>query len=137
MKSMADCVFCKIVAGELPAKKIWEDEDFEAILDIFPKIPGQVLVISKRHVQSDIFKLKDEDVCKFFSAAKTTAAIMEKALGTARTSQRMEGLEVDHAHIKLYPVYSVEDYENKSNLPPKRITDELLNELFIKFQKGR
>lgn len=130
---MADCVFCRIVAGELPAYKVWEDEKFEAFLDIFPKIPGQVVLVSKEHLPSDIFTLSDEQIAEFFLAGKKAAEKMKQALGAERIAQRMEGLEVSHAHIKLYPAYSVEDYESKANLPPKRMPEEQLNEIFKKF----
>jgi len=52
---MDDCVFCKIAKGEIDSYKVYEDEDFLAILDAFPSMKGQVLVISKGHIVPSLF----------------------------------------------------------------------------------
>ena len=49
--SMQECIFCQIVAGKLPSYKVYEDEEFLAFLDIFPKSTGHTLVIPKKHVE--------------------------------------------------------------------------------------
>ena len=75
---MSDCVFCKIVAGEIPSVKIWEDENYLAILDAFPACKGQTLVLPKRHIHSDIFVLSDEDYASLLIAAKKLVALLKK-----------------------------------------------------------
>lgn len=57
---MSDCLFCKIVAGEIPSKKVYEDEDYLAFWDIAPKAPVHVLLIPKKHVQS-LYHLDDSN----------------------------------------------------------------------------
>ena len=100
---MVDCVFCKIVAGEIPAVKIWEDDNFMAILDVTPAVKGQTLVIPKKHIGSDIYEASSEDICGAMNVAKTVAKILEKGLEVERVITIIEGLEIDHLHVKLYP----------------------------------
>ena len=75
---MADCIFCKIIAGEIPGVKVWEDDDFIAILDILPACKGQTLVIPKRHMSSDIFILEDEKYTTLLLAAKKVVSLLKK-----------------------------------------------------------
>ena len=102
---MLDCIFCKIVAGEIPCVKIWEDENFLAILDVLPAIKGQTLVVSKHHMSSDIFVLWDEEYCGLLVAAKKVVAVLKKWLQVERVGMVVEWMEVDHAHVKLYPFW--------------------------------
>ncbi len=75
---MLDCIFCKIVAGEIPSVKVWEDEDFIAIFDIFPNCKGQTLVISKQHFDSDVFNIDDDHYVKYLLAVKKVVALLKK-----------------------------------------------------------
>ncbi|HEX9744839.1 MAG TPA: HIT family protein [bacterium] len=98
-----DCIFCKIVAREIPAFIIWEDEKHLAFLDIFPARKAQTVVIPKVHVPSSLFALPVDVYMDLFGAAKVTATLLEGALGAERTMIVGEGLEINHAHLKLYP----------------------------------
>ncbi|MCX6824733.1 MAG: HIT domain-containing protein [candidate division SR1 bacterium] len=102
-----DCVFCKIVAGEIPSVKIWEDDNFFAIFDIFPNCKGQTLVISKEHHDSDIFVLQDDYYAKYTLAVKKVISLLKQGLGVQRVGMVMEGLGVNHAHFKLYPMHGL------------------------------
>jgi len=133
---MNGCVFCEIVAGRARSYKVWEDSDFLAILDVFPKISGQVLLVAKKHLPSYVFGLTKKEQSAFFGAAAKVGRLMDKKLGTARTAMRMEGLEVEHAHLKLYPVYSREDYGRNVNNVPQRVKSEELEIIYKKFLKG-
>lgn len=75
---MSDCVFCKIVAGEIPSVKIWENDDFVALLDAFPACKGQTLVLPKRHYDSDIFLMNDSLYSSLLLATKDVVDIMKK-----------------------------------------------------------
>lgn len=132
---MDSCVFCKIVAGEFPAYVVWEDEQYLAILDIFPKIRGQVVVIPKQHKDSYVFRLNEDEAGDFFAAAMKVARHMDSVLKTERTAMRMEGLEVNHAHFKLYPVYSTDEYMALVNKAPSRMADEQLRVIYEQFRK--
>ena len=74
---MSDCIFCKIIAGEIPSVKIWENDEFVAILDAFPACRGQILVIPKRHYDSDIFLMDDDVYTLLMLATKEVSALMK------------------------------------------------------------
>ena len=105
---MTDCIFCKIVKEEIPSEKIWEDKEFIAILDVFPNVKGMTLVIPKKHFDSYVFNMDDKNYCKLMTATKKVAKLLDKALKVKRTALVMEGLGVNHAHIKLYPIYGLD-----------------------------
>ena len=100
-----NCIFCKIIAWEIPSIKIREDDDFVAILDAFPNRKGMTLVISKDHYDSDIFTLDDELLAKYMRATKKVIKLLKKWLQVDRIWAVVEWLDVHHAHIKLYPFY--------------------------------
>lgn len=102
-----DCIFCKITKGEVESIKIWENEKFIAILDVNPNVKGMTLVFTKDHYDSDAFYLPDEIYSEFMKAAKAVAKILEKGLSIARVSMIMEGMGINHVHIKLYPLHGV------------------------------
>jgi len=101
---MDGCVFCGIVSGKIPSHKIAEDQDFVAFLGIFPKYPGMTVIVSKEHKGSYLYKsLTDEELTSMHLFSKKVAGLLDKALNTERCMELMEGLEVDHAHLKLFP----------------------------------
>lgn len=104
-----DCVFCKIASGELDSAKIWEDDNFLAILDIMPNTKGMTLVLSKKHFDSYAFDMPNKDYLDIMLASKKVAKILEKALNVQRVALVMEGLGVNHVHIKLYPLYGLNE----------------------------
>ena len=117
---MEDCIFCKIVKGEIPSVKIWEDKDFIAILDVFPNTKGMTLLITKQHYDSYVFDMSDDIYNKFLLASKKVAKMLEKGLEVQRVAMVMEGMGVNHAHIKLYPLHGL-GKKFKEMLAPKRI----------------
>lgn len=106
---MTECIFCKIVKEEIPSYKIWEDEEHIAILDIFPNTAGMTLVLTKKHYDSYAFDMPDDAYSKLMIAAKKVGLLLDKKLGTKRTALVMEGMGVNHVHIKLYPLHGIED----------------------------
>ncbi|MCC5994381.1 MAG: HIT family protein [Candidatus Aenigmarchaeota archaeon] len=127
---MEDCIFCKIVEGKSPSYKILEDEEHLAFLDIYPIVKGQTLVITKKHFDSYQFNLPDDVYTKLFLFAKKVGKILEKALGAKRVFLVVEGMEVKHIHIKLYPVYKI-----NSNVSPK-IIDTLSKDIKENWYNG-
>ena len=71
-KKMAEeqCVFCKIIAGEIPSTAVYEDDDFKAILDVNPAARGHVIIVPKKHA-ANIFELEDEEAAKVFPVSYT------------------------------------------------------------------
>ena len=101
---MDDCIFCKIVKGEIPSAKIYEDKEFLVILDAFPYVEGQTLVIPKKHIAPYLFNTDDEFYSKIMLFSKKVARAIDKSLKPLKTGLIVEGLELDHVHIKLYPL---------------------------------
>lgn len=106
---MENCIFCKIASGEIPSVKIYEDKEHMAILDINPNMEGMTLVIPKKHLDSYAFDLDDSDYVNILIKAKKIAKILDKSLKVKRTAMVMEGLGVNHLHIKLYPLSGLTD----------------------------
>ena len=73
---MEECIFCKFVSGEKPCHKIWEDEKFIAILDMYPNTKGMTLVIPKNHFHSDAFLMPDNDYQELMLATKKVVEIL-------------------------------------------------------------
>ena len=94
-------VFSKIVAGEIPCYKIYEDDVCLAFLDINPEAKGHTLVIPKIEVDK-IYDLDDATYTHLFMLAKKLMKHMEEKLG-ARTIMKVIGVDVPHAHIHLIP----------------------------------
>ena len=94
-------VFTKIINGEIPCYKIYEDDKTLAFLDINPETPGHTLVIPKVEVDK-IYDLEDEDFHALMSTAKKLSRHMEQILG-ARTIWKVIGSDVPHAHVHLLP----------------------------------
>lgn len=106
---MDNCIFCKIIAGEIPSAVIFEDEEFKAILDRFPGNIGHVLVLPKKHY-SNIFDI-DEDVAgRLFRLATKIAKNMKEVLGfeamnVVQNNGSLAGQTVHHFHLHLIPRY--------------------------------
>ncbi len=126
-----DCIFCKIVKGEIPSFKIWEDEKFITILDIFPNTKGMTLVIPKAHYDSYAFDMDEAAYSEFMIAAKKVGKMMDEKLKTKRTAMVMEGMGVNHAHIKLYPMHGL--FEKFEPIVP---TDPQNNKVFFEKYDG-
>jgi histidine triad (HIT) family protein len=103
---MRECIFCKIIKGESPAHKIWEDENHVAFLGIFPNTEGMSIVIPKKHYSSYAFDADDNILCDLVKAAKKVAKLLDKKLDdVGRTAMVLEGFGVDHLHAKLFPMH--------------------------------
>lgn len=101
-----DCIFCKIVKGEIPTEKIYEDEHVVAFNDISPKSPTHVLVVPKRHVAS-LNEVKPDDMSmmpQIFSAIQTIAAkqgVTEDGYRVIVNTNKSAGQEVFHIHFHI------------------------------------
>ena len=110
---MDDCIFCKIVAGQIPCYKIYEDADFLAFLDIEPWVEGHTLVIPKKHYHW-VWDVPPAEVGKYFAVAAKIAKHYQKVFPTEFVMSFIYGYDVPHAHIQLFP-----DARGKINLYPK------------------
>jgi histidine triad (HIT) family protein len=97
---MTDCIFCKIARGEAPSYTIYEDEEFMAILDIFPATKGYTLVIPKEHYR---WVWDVENIGRYFEVCQKVANHMKKVLDTDSVYSMVLGEEVPHAHVRIFP----------------------------------
>ena len=98
---MEKSVFTKIIEGEIPCYKIYEDERTLAFLDIHPESIGHVLVIPKAQVDK-VYELPEEDYDALWKSVRKVAKRMEEVLGQ-RTLMKVIGTDVPHAHVHLMP----------------------------------
>ena len=108
---MENCIFCKILNGEIPSKKIYEDDQVIAILDINPIVDGHLLIIPKNH-RTDFTELTQEEVYHIHEVAnKLTTVLMDKldAVSMTLTVNYGEAQVVKHFHLHLLPNYNIKD----------------------------
>jgi histidine triad (HIT) family protein len=106
---MADSIFTKIIKGEIPSHKVYEDARTFAFLDIHPKTPGHVLVVPK--VQEDLlWQLSDDDYQAVMATSKKIARRIQEMLNPKRVGMMVEGVGVPHAHVHIFPFSSIEEY---------------------------
>ena len=97
---MYDCIFCKIVAGEIPSYKIYEDEKHLVLLDVYPKTSYQMLVIPKEHIQ---WVWDVPNLGEYYEVAGKVARHIREVDGGQPVRQMVYGFQVPHAHIQLRP----------------------------------
>ncbi|KSW12051.1 diadenosine tetraphosphate hydrolase [Pyrodictium occultum] len=102
-----DCVFCKIIRGELPSAKVYEDENVVAFLDIYPINPGHTLVVPKRHVER-LEQLSDEEAAALIRVVKKLAPRIVEAVGAqgynvVANNGRAAGQVIFHVHFHIVP----------------------------------
>jgi len=106
---MEDSIFSKIIIGEVPCHKVFEDKNTFAFMDIHPIQPGQVLVVSKRQV-GNFYELGDSEYQDLMRSVKLIAKRLAKIFADKkRVAMIIEGLDVDHVHVKLFPISTGEE----------------------------
>jgi histidine triad (HIT) family protein len=99
---MENCVFCKVVAGELPSTKVYEDDTVLAFLDIHPKGPGHTMLIPKQHYRW-FEEMPDDTSDQLFRTAKKIAKEMKQTTGADHVQLGIVGKDVPHVHMHLIP----------------------------------
>lgn len=97
-----DTIFTKIIKGEIPCHKVYEDDLTLAFMDIHPVQPGHVLVIPKKQIEF-VWDLPDEDYQAVMAVTKKVAKRLRQVLGTKYIGERIVGVDVPHAHVQLIP----------------------------------
>lgn len=115
MVTPQECIFCKIVRGEIPSKKVWEDDYNIAFLDINPASPGHVLVVPKKHF-AGIHEIDDLSMQKLGVAVKKVNGVIKEKLEIAGTNimlnnGRIAGQIVEHVHFHVIPRYPQDGIE--------------------------
>jgi len=101
-------IFSKIIAGEIPCHKIYEDENHLAFLDVMPLVRGHVLVVPKKEIDY-IFDLSEDELANMWKFALPIAKALKMAIPCKRIGTSVIGLEVPHTHIHLVPMNSAND----------------------------
>ncbi len=130
-----DCIFCKIIKKEIPAKIIYEDDKFLSFLDIEPNTEGHALVISKDHVEN-FSSLSSLAAAELIQAVHKIAPQLVKILGAdgynlAINNGRAAGQLVDHAHWHIIPRWTD---DNLIHWPHSQLAKEKLDLTFTKLE---
>lgn len=105
---MQETIFTKIVKGEIPSHKIYEDEYVFAFLDIHPKTPGHTLVIPKRQVEF-VWDMDEQEYNAAMDAVKRIALRLREEFGYTYVGELVFGMDVPHAHIHVYGFNKAEE----------------------------
>lgn len=105
-----DTIFTKIVKGQIPAHKIYEDELTLAFLDIHPVQSGHALVIPKKQIEF-IWDLPDADYQAVMATTQKVARRLREVLGVRYVGERIVGIDVPHAHVQLIPFNHVDEFK--------------------------
>jgi histidine triad (HIT) family protein len=108
-EGMADTIFTKIIKGEIPCHKIYEDEKTLAFLDIHPIQPGHTLVIPKKEVEF-LWDLPAEDYQAVMETTKKVAQRLREVSGKPFVGSQVVGIDVPHAHVHVFPFATGEEF---------------------------
>ena len=102
-----DCIFCKIIKGDIPSFTVYEDDTFKVILDRFPAAPGHALIIPKEHA-ADMFELPEETATKLYPLAQKLGAKIKEAMGAEgmnilQNNGEVASQSVHHFHLHMIP----------------------------------
>lgn len=123
-----DCIFCKIANGEIPAKTLYEDEDFRVILDLGPATKGHALILPKEHAKN-LYDLPEETASKVLVLAQKMASVMVgklrcDGLNLVQNNGEAAGQTVAHFHLHMIPRY-LDDGQSINWTPGKPTQEEL------------
>ena len=132
---MSDCIFCKIINGEIPSYTICEDDYFKVILDRFPSGLGHVLIITKEHF-ANIYELDEVIAEKLYPLAVKMAKKLKKALNCdginiLQNNEAVANQTVFHFHLHIIPRYEKDDVviSWKANDPAPEEFEDILRKL--------
>lgn len=121
---MQDSIFTKIINGEIPSHKVYEDEHTLAFLDIHPVTPGHTLVVPKKQVEF-LWDMEDADYQALQVSAKKIARHLRETLNVPYVGVQVIGVDVPHAHIHLIPFTNAQEYHNHPDPAVEPNHDEL------------
>ncbi|WP_026546131.1 HIT family protein [Paenarthrobacter nicotinovorans] len=117
-------LFTKIINGEIPGRFVWKDQDVVAFLTIAPITPGHTLVVPREEVDSWTHA-SPELLARVMDVAQSIGKVQEELFDAKRVGVLMEGFEVDHLHVHVWPAYSTADFEihNVDHNPDPAVMD--------------
>lgn len=134
-----DCIFCKIAAGEIPSKTIYEDEEFRVIMDISPATKGHALILPKEHYPN-LYEIPEEVAADAMKLAKKMAKKMTDALqcdgfNLVQNNGEVAGQTVFHFHMHLIPRYKNDGNEDRICWNHLELGEKELEEIHQKLTK--
>ena len=132
-----DCIFCKIAAGSIPSKTLYEDSDFRVILDVAPAAKGHAMILPKVHADN-LLELPDEIASKVMVLAKKAAVQMKEKLSCEgiqliQNNGKAAGQTVFHFHLHIIPRYH--DDSQTISWNPGTVTEQELIEIYNQITK--
>lgn len=121
---MEPSIFTKIINGEIPCHKVYEDDKTFAFLDIHPITEGHVLVIPKKQVEF-VWDLNEQDYTALMATAKKVALRLREVLPYQYIGERIVGVDVPHAHVHLLPFNEVKDLQTQQRFDEEPDHDTL------------
>ncbi|SEI53995.1 histidine triad (HIT) family protein [Arthrobacter sp. yr096] len=117
-------LFTKIINGEIPGRFVWKDQDVVAFLTIAPLTHGHTLVVPREEVDSWTHA-SPELLAKVMDVAQSIGKVQEELFDAKRVGVLMEGFEVEHLHVHVWPAYSSADFEvhNVDHNPDPAVMD--------------
>ncbi len=134
----SNCIFCKIAAGEIPSKTIYEDQEFRVMLDISPATRGHALIIPKEHY-ADLYEMPNDIVAQAMVLAKKMASHMTKVLqcdgfNIVQNNGEAAGQTVFHFHMHLIPRYVKDGNQEKLSWNHLDLPENELDEIYQKLK---
>lgn len=112
---MEDSIFTKIIKGELPSHKIYEDDKTFVFLDIHPVTRGHTLVIPKKQVEF-LWDLDDEIYRAVMATTKKIALHLREVMAVSYVGVQVVGVDVPHAHVQLIPFNNASEYHRRADM---------------------
>lgn len=112
---MQDSIFTKIIKGEVPCHKVYEDDQTLAFLDIHPSVPGHTLVIPKQQVES-IWDLEPADYTALMATVKKLGTHLRQVLPQQHVGIKVVGIDVPHTHVHLVPFNTASEYQRPNDM---------------------
>lgn len=113
---MEDSIFTKIIKGEIPCHKVYEDDKTIVFLDIHPVQSGMCLVVPKVQV-SDFYDLPDDYYLELWATVKKVGKMLSNNFpNKKRIAVQVEGLDVDHVHVKMFPINTGDEFRSKPDM---------------------
>ena len=133
-----NCIFCKLANGDIPTNSIYEDEDFNVILDASPATKGHALILPKEHY-ANMFEIDDDILAKAAKLAKKIMTHEKEILGCdgynlVQNNGEAAGQTVFHFHMHLIPRYSDNNESKMINWKPNEFSDEEMKDICDKMK---
>ncbi|HEX8229444.1 MAG TPA: HIT family protein [Chloroflexia bacterium] len=129
MDGDSNCIFCRIINGEISSHRVYEDDSVVAFMDIRPSQPGHLLVIPRQHVP-DFYNLEDDLYVKVMLVVKRLSEAVNKVTNPAKVGLAVVGFEVPHTHVHVIPLQQADDIlPGAGGSPPLQPSGEELAEM--------